>query len=347
MKKVISILFALIVLAGVIISWLLFTSATGFSDNKKTFIIKEGASSKNDVLQILVQQQIISNKQVFSLISTPLNVWQNIKPGKYEVKRGESLFNIMRMLKNGRQMQVNLVITKLRLNEDFARLIGKNFSTDSAQVMQFISSNDSLKQFNINSQQLLGLIIPDTYTFYWNTPVSKMIQKIIDAHEQFWAKNNRQQQAKNIGYSPMQIHTIASIVEEETNAAEDKGKIASVYMNRLAVGMPLQADPTIRYAMKDFTITRVYEKYLFTPSPYNTYRNKGLPPGPICTPSPKTIDAVLQAPKTDYIYFVAKADFSGLSNFANNYAQHLVYAKEYQQALNAYMLRKQQKKQQP
>ena len=128
---------------------------------------------------------------------------------------------------------------------------------------------------------------------------------------------------------------MASIVEEETNAAEDKGKIASVYMNRMAAGMKLQADPTVKFAMKNFTLTRILHGHLSYPSLFNTYQNLGLPPGPICTPSIKTIDAVLDAPQTSYIYFVAKPDFNGYSNFATTYAEHLVFAKAYQQALDS------------
>ena len=141
--------------------------------------------------------------------------------------------------------------------------------------------------------------------------------------------------AKALNLTPEQVYTMASIVEEETNAAEDKGKIASVYMNRMETGMKLQADPTVKFAMKDFDLKRIMQKHLTYPSPFNTYQNPGLPPGPICTPSIKTIDAVLNAPQTNYIYFVAKPDFNGYSNFASSYDEHMVFAKAYQQALDS------------
>jgi len=136
---------------------------------------------------------------------------------------------------------------------------------------------------------------------------------------------------------------MASIVEEETNKEADKGKIASVYMNRMATGMKLQADPTVKFALKNFALTRILHGHLAYPSPYNTYQNTGLPPGPICTPSVKTIDAVLNAPKTNYTYFVAKPDFNGYSNFATTYEEHLVYAKAYQQALDSLVAAKAKK----
>jgi UPF0755 protein len=170
--------------------------------------------------------------------------------------------------------------------------------------------------------------------------MSKLLKKMKEAHGKFWNSNNRNNKAVNTGLTQQQVYTLASIVEEETNNDSDKILIASVYQNRLKKSMPLQACPTIKYAMQDFTITRIYEKYLNNPSPYNTYQNLGLPPGPICTPSPNTIDLVLNAPKTDYLYFVAKADFSGYHHFSSTYEEHNRYAKEYQKKLDEYQAKK-------
>jgi len=174
--------------------------------------------------------------------------------------------------------------------------------------------------------------------------MAKIFGKLQKEQIYFWSQNDRIKKAASKGMRQDQVYTLASIVEEETNFDSDKSLIASVYQNRLKKQMPLQACPTIKYAMQDFTITRIYEKYLSNASPYNTYRVKGLPPGPICTPSAKTIDLVLDAPKTDYIYFVAKADFSGYHHFSNNYEEHDRYAKEYQKKLDEYQAKKAQKK---
>ncbi|MEO5647688.1 MAG: endolytic transglycosylase MltG, partial [Chitinophagaceae bacterium] len=140
-----------------------------------------------------------------------------------------------------------------------------------------------------------------------------------------------------LALSKEEVYTLASIVEEETNKQDDKGKIASVYLNRVRIGMKLAADPTVKFAMRDFTLKRIYNKHLTFPSPYNTYLNKGLPPGPICTPSIKTIDATLNAPQTEFIFFVARDDFSGYSDFSVTYEQHLIYANEYREALDREM----------
>lgn len=342
MKKIISYLFLCLIFAGAIIAWLALANGTAFAEKTKYFVIEEGKTDKASVTEMLEKKYIIKHATAFSLIASGLNVWPKIKPGKYEVKQGESLLNIARMLKNGQQAQTKLVINKLRIKEDFAKLISKSFAADSVSVLNFLSSNDSLKQFNVDTNTVFTAIIPDTYTFYWSTSLQKILQKLSDASNSFWSKNNRKQKAENIGLTPTQVYILASIVEEETNDDGDRSKIASVYMNRMNTNMALQACPTIKYAMKDFTLTRIYEKYLFNPSPYNTYRNKGLPPGPICTPSAKCIDLVLNAPKTDYLFFVAKADMSGYHHFSSTYAEHDKYAKEYQKALDEYMARKKQ-----
>jgi UPF0755 protein len=168
----------------------------------------------------------------------------------------------------------------------------------------------------------------------------KLLQKMKTEESLFWSKNNRLAKANSIGLTKNEVYTLASIVEEETNYDTDKTIIASVYQNRLKQKMPLQACPTIKYAMQDFTLTRIYEKYLTNPSPYNTYIKAGLPPGPICTPAPKTIDLVLNAPSTNYFYFVAKADFSGYHHFSATYEEHSRFAKEYQLKLDEYQAKK-------
>lgn len=207
--------------------------------------------------------------------------------------------------------------------------------------MNYLQSNDSLAKWNVDTNTVFTLIIPDTYNFYWDASLDKIFQKLHEASDVFWNKNGRENKLASSKLSKQEVYTLASIVDEETNYDSDKYKIASVYINRLQKKMPLQACPTIKYAMRDFTLTRIYEKYLTNPSLYNTYKHKGLPPGPICTPSPKTIDIVLNAPKTDYLFFVAKSDFSGYHHFSSNFAEHNSFAKEYQKALDIYMAEKQ------
>lgn len=343
MSRLLSSLLLVLIIVGAIAAWLVLGAGTGFSEKSRYFIIAEGKTDKASVLQVLEENEIITHTSTFSLLSSQLGVWDKIRPGKYEVKKGMSNWKMVRMLRNGRLAEIKLVINKLRTKEDLAKLISKNFAPDSVSVMRFLNSKDSLKPFGVDTSMVFTLIIPDTYSFYWNTSLTRIFSKLADAQRSFWLKNERMAKAEKMKFTPEQVYVLASIVEEETNYESDKYKIASVYINRLQKQMPLQACPTIKYAMKDFTITRIYEKYLFNPSPYNTYRVKGLPPGPICTPSPKTIDIVLNAPISNYLYFVAKSDFSGYHHFSSSYDEHNSYAKKYQQALDAYMARKQEK----
>ena len=278
------------------------------------------------------------------MIANQLDVWDRLKPGKYEIKKGASILSIARMLRNNQQTPVKLVINKLRTAENLAHLIGKNFEADSAGVMAYLENKDSLLKFNVDENTAMTLVIPNTYEFYWSTPTGKILKKLSDERNAFWKRNNRLKKAEDMALSPNQVYTIASIVEEETNKNDEKGNVASVYINRYHKGMPLGADPTIKFALKDFSLKRIYFKHLAVVSPYNTYRNKGLPPGPICTPSTKTIDAVLNAPKTDYLIFVARSDFKGYHTFSVSYAEHQKNAAIYQKALDELILQKQKTK---
>ncbi|GAC1381485.1 MAG: endolytic transglycosylase MltG [Ginsengibacter sp.] len=330
-KPVVIFIFIAILLFG-FTAWELF-GPSAENDKTKYFYIPTG-SDYSEVRKELTQQHILKSTFFFDQLAKYSGYHNKVKPGKYKVTGGMSVFNLLRMLRSGRQSPVNLVISKLRTKEDFAKKLGDNFEFDSTTASKFLYSKDSLSKYDLDSNTVLTAVIPNTYTMQWNTSMGKVFNKLYTQEMKFW-NNDRKQKAKQQNLSPTQAYILASIVEEETNKASDKSKIASVYLNRLNANMKLAADPTVRYAMRDFSLKRIYNKYLSYPSDYNTYQNKGLPPGPICTPSIKTIDAVLDAPKTSYLFFVAKADFSGYSNFASSYQEHEIYAKQYQAALDS------------
>lgn len=298
----------------------------------------------NELGDSLVAKNILYEKWSFIAALKLTGVESKLRAGKFLVKKGASLYDLLRILKNNQQATVKLVINKLRTRGELAKLIATTFEKDSLMTVLFLNNNDSLKVLGVDTTQLFTLLIPNTYEFYWNSSLVKILEKLKKEQLQFWRNNNRIEKAASKGLSLDQVYTLASIVEEETNFDTDKTLIASVYLNRLTINMPLQACPSIKYAMQDFTITRIYEKYLSNPSPYNTYLFKGLTPGPICTPAPKTIDLVLNAPKTDYLYFVAKADFSGYHHFSTHYSEHQLYAEQYQRKLDEYQLKNQQPK---
>lgn len=329
MKKIIRIGLILILIIAGIGAWILLGSATGFSSTKEYLYIRSNAATKEAVLDSLEKNKIVTNLSAFSFLANQMDYWESIKPGKYEIKKGSSLLDIVRMLRNGKQTPVDLVITKLRTKEDFARFTGARFEFDSSEMIAFLNNSDSLKKFDANAETALSIILPDTYQYFWNSSPSAVYQKLYNESKKFW-NQDRLDKAKALNLTPGQIYTLASIVEEETNANEEKDTIASVYINRLKTGMALGADPTIKFALKDFSITWVRGEMLNVASPYNTYRNKGLPPGPICTPSKKTIDEVLNAPATSYLYFVASSAFNGTHLFSNTYEEHLLKARAYQ-----------------
>lgn len=341
MKKILLFLVIAGLVVAAIFSWLLLGPATSFNEKSRYLYIGTGKANKAAVIDSIEQNRLLAHPGLFEKLATRMHVWERLKPGRFRLKKGQSLLSIARMLRNNNQSPVNLVINKLRTREDLASLIGKNFEADSASVMSFLTNPDSLAKLNVNEYTAMTLIIPNTYTLYWTTPVPKIFNRLSAEQQNFWKKKNRLQKAAGMEFSPAQVYTISSIVEEETNKNDEKGKIASVYINRYHKPMKLGADPTIKFALKDFSIKRVTYDHLKVESPFNTYKNYGLPPGPICTPSPKTIDAVLDAPKTDYLYFVAKSDFSGYHTFTSIYAEHVKYANEYRKALDEYLLRKQ------
>ncbi len=320
--------------------WLVFGHGTDFSESHKYFTVSVEEAKMGQPSQSLKGKYLLKQPWLLDLLISISGNTGKIKAGKYELQNGQSIWSVARMLKNGRQAAIKLVINRIRTKEDFAHLIATKFSQDSTQVMAYLNNPDSLKQWGVDTGTVFTMMIQDTYNFYWNSSLNKIFQRLYDAKNQFWNKNNRLAKAAEMGFQPKTVYILASIVDEETNYESDKFKIASVYINRLHKQMPLQACPTIKFAMRDFTLTRIYEKYLSNPSPYNTYKFKGLPPGPICIPSTKTIDIVLDAPKTDYLFFVAKSDFSGYHHFSSNYKEHDAYAKEYQKALDIYMAKK-------
>ncbi|MFT3901907.1 MAG: endolytic transglycosylase MltG [Niabella sp.] len=299
---------------------------------EKGYLYIKTGSNMTDLKNQIANEKILSGLFWFNKVSGFLDFTQT-KPGRYKIKNGMSVLSLVRMLRNGQQSPVSFVVTKIRTREQLAGRIGNAFECDSLSVISFLNNNDSLQQYNLDSNTIMSAVLPLTYESKWSIKPRQLFDRFYDAYQQFWT-DERKQKAAARNLTPSQIATIASIVDEETNAKAEMGNIASVYMNRMAKGMPLQADPTIKFALKDFGIKRVLLKHLEVRSPYNTYRNKGLPPSPICTPQLGTIDSVLNAPQTDYIYFVASTNFDGTHVFSSNYNDHLKYAKAYQAELN-------------
>ncbi len=328
MKKPIRFVLNVVLVINLFSAWKVFRPYVSVPEEKYLYI-KTGETF-NEMRDNLVAKKIVSSSNWFDWVAGGMG-FNVVRAGKYEIKKGMSVFELVRMLKNGRQTPVKLVITKLRLKEDLARKLGQAFEFDSLTAIQFLTNNDSLKSFGLDSNTVMAAVMPETYSYFWNSSPKKVFQKLHEHWEKYW-NDQRRKEANVIGLTPVQVSILASIVDEESNSITEKQKISSVYLNRLHKNMNMQACPTIKYAMRDFSLKRIYEKYLTFQSPYNTYINQGLPPGPVCTPQPETIDIVLNAPQTDYLYFVANSDFSGTHIYTNNYADHLKFAKKFAEA---------------
>lgn len=331
-KKLILVLLVILLAGAAFIGWRFFMSNTAFSEKSKYLYIRTGHANYEEVFQTIKDSQFVKNPGSFDFLAHRMDLPEKIKPGRYEIQKGMSLSELVRMLRNGRQSPVNLIITKLRTKENLAALIGRKFECDSASVMEYISNQDTLSAYGFDTNTIMATIYPNTYTYFWNTTPSAIFRKLFAEYKSVWTPE-RVQQAAALGLTPVKAYILASIIEEETRNNSEKDTMASVYLNRYNAGMPLQADPTVKFALRDFGLKRIYEKHLTVESPYNTYRHTGLPPGPICTPSLITLDKVLQSPKTKYLYFVVSPDLTR-HIFTENYRDHLVYARQFHKSMD-------------
>ena len=305
-----------------------FFPQTNFTDKSKIILINE--TNSIEVAEALKKEDCLKAPTLFKILAFFMLESEKIKVGKYTFYKNETNYSIIKKIKFGQYANFDYTFIKYRTKEQFALDITKQFNVNYIDVKSYINSNDSLKEFNVDTNYFFTIIIPNTYTFNWNTNIKSILKKINKYTQQFTKENPINNLIlKQLKLSFGEIYILASIVEEESNNEADKKQIASVYLNRLKYKMPLQADPTIKFALQDFSLKRIYKKYLKIKSPYNTYMQKGLPIGPICTPSLSTLKIVLNAPITDYLYFVAKEDFSGTHQFSKTYKEHIEKARKY------------------
>ncbi|MEW5844823.1 MAG: endolytic transglycosylase MltG [Bacteroidota bacterium] len=301
--------------------------------SSETLIYIPTGSSYNDVISILEKSKTIKSIERFKRVASYYDYPTSIKPGCYALRPGMSNSSIVKMLKYGHQKPVKVTFTGMRTWQQLAQRIGAQIEADSLSLLLHFMADTVALNRGFTPATFMAMFIPNTYEFYWNTHALGFINRMQKEYNRFW-NDNRMQKASALGLTPVEVSTLASIVEEETNVKSEMPIIAGVYINRLRKGIPLQADPTVKFAVGDFSIRRVLTRHLAVDSPYNTYRYKGLPPGPIRIPSAFVIDAVLNAQKHNYLYFCASPDFSGRHLFAKTLAEHNRNAAEYRRALN-------------
>jgi len=309
-------------------------------DLKDTIIYIPTNASFEQVLDTLTRKGIVRDELAFTQLAEYMNYRRNpMRPGRYEVQPGWNIIQLIRHLRGGGQAPVDVVLTNERLPENVAAKAALFLEQDSSDFMAVFQNQEFLRELGYTQQTLISIFIPNTYEMYWDSTPRSFLKRMKREHDAFWDRDNRREKARQLGLSPAEVYTLASIVEKETLRDAEKTRMAGVYLNRLQRGMLLQADPTSVFATRDFDTPRVTDYHTKFDSPYNTYLYTGLPPGPIAMSSISSIDGVLNAENHDYLYFCAVGDGSGRHAFAETLAGHNQNARRYRENLRRRGLR--------
>lgn len=303
-----------------------------FKEESKVLYLPAG-STFEDVVDSLLAIGAIDNERGFRWLSAQKQYVDRVRPGRYRIERGMSMNALLNRLRAGEQEPIRITFSNIKRLRELAGKLGRELEPDSVAFLRYFRDEDVQVGVGLDQSTFITLFIPNTYEFWWTTSPEQFVARMRKENDQFW-NADRRAKAEAIDLTPTEVATLASIVQAETVKMSDAPIIAGVYLNRLRIGMPLQADPTLKFALGLDSIGRVLDQDKAVVSPYNTYQNRGLPPGPICMAETSYMDAVLNAEKHDYLYFCARADLSGHSDFSKTYEQHLMNARRYQRALN-------------
>ncbi len=304
------------------------------SELKNEFLHIPTGSSFVELLEILKKEQFIIDEASFTWVAERMKyIKPEVRSGRFKIQPGWSNRKLISHLRNGKQATVKVILNNERMLEDVAGKVSKVIEEDSLEIINVLQNKSYLDQYNLTPETTMSVFIPNTYDFYWNTNATEFFDKMLLENEKFWKKDNRLKKSKNLNLTKEEVYTLASIIEKETNQNAEKERMAGVHINRLRIGMPLQADPTVVFATRDFGAKRVLNRHTQFDSPYNTYMYKGLPPGPISMASISSIDGVLNAEKHEYLYYCAKGDGSGLHSFAKTLSGHNANSRRYVQNL--------------
>ncbi len=338
MKKIIWILVVIILIVGGAVAIFgyrtIFTPNVDLKEKEVAYLYIPSGSYYNDVLEILEKNDWIVDMQTFEVVAKKKNYPSKVKAGRYLIENKMNNNEIVNLLRSGRQEPVKVTFNNIRLIEELAGKITKNLEADSAEFLNLLRDRTFTEQYGFTPMKIICMFLPDTYEMYWNTSAEKLIKYMARNYKEFW-NEERKLKAKKNGFSQSEVSILASIVQaEQSRFNDEKPRIAGLYINRLRKNIPLQSDPTLVYALGDFSIKRVLNKDKEIESPFNTYKYAGLPPAPINLPAKSSIKAVLDYEKNNYIFMCAKDDFSGYHYFSKTIAQHNVYAQKYRNALN-------------
>ncbi|GAA0880049.1 endolytic transglycosylase MltG [Algoriphagus jejuensis] len=312
-----------------------FFSPNTMVESDQPYMLKISSNAVyKQVANQLYEDKVINDAVSFGFVAKALGYQEAVKPGLYKIDPKMNNLDLVRMLRSGKQVPVKVTFNNVRTKEDLAEKITSNLEVTQAQFLELIQDSVYIRKFDFEEETVMSMFIPNTYEFWWNTSPEQLFDRMYKEYEAFWTEE-RKQKAQALGLSQKEVSTLASIVQAESQKSDERPKISGVYINRMKIGMPLQADPTLVYATGDFTLKRILNVHKDIESPYNTYKYTGLPPGPINLPDINSLNAVLNTEKHDYLYFCAKEDFSGYHAFASNYNDHMNNARRYQKALNA------------
>jgi UPF0755 protein len=321
-----------LILGSVTVFYYLRYFSPNVTDKQEYLYIHTGATY-NDVYKTIQDQGIVKDPASFNAAAEGMRYVNRVKPGRYHLHEGMTNRRLINLLASGAQEPVDLSFHNLRQKTDFAGFVSKKLEADSLSIIHLLDSTQFIEKYGFNTDNVYVMFIPNTYQVYWNTSPEKFFKRMYANYEKYWTAE-RKQQASAIGLSPIQVSVLASIVDAEALHDDEMPTIAGLYLNRLKKGMKLESDPTLIFALQDFSIKRVLNRDKAVISPYNTYIHAGLPPGPVMMPSVNALNSVLDYKKSDYLYMCAKADFSGYHAFATDMAEHLNNAHKYQEALN-------------
>ena len=321
--------------AAVVLILVAFAAPYLFSGAPAEGLVKMRKGSTIESIRDSIQAnvEVTYGKRVATMLSL-MGAKVEKREGAFRITPGMSPFTAARFIKNGAQSGVRFTFNNVRTLDEWTERWGETFMDGPDGMRKALMDSAVCAKYGKTPQTIACLLMPDTYEFYWNISPEKMLDRMFDYYNDFWT-SERKAKAERLGLTPDEVATVASIVEEETVKADERGKVTRLYLNRYQQGMRLQADPTVKFAIGDFSIKRITVLMTQINSPYNTYRVNGLPPGPIRLPEKSTIDAVLNAPQHDYLYMCARPDFSGYHDFTRDYASHLDNAHRYQAALNS------------
>lgn len=321
-----------VILATFVGYWFVFAPFAPEAENNRYVYVYEGDNA-DSVYSDLERIGYPGKTFVFRLLGRFFDYGRDVKSGRYRVSPDISALRLFRDLRNGHQDPVSFTIPSVRTMNDLAARLSRQLACDSATWASRFSDVEFCQQFGVTPETLPCLFVANTYEVFWNISPEKLLRRMRKESDKFWT-SARKQAARDAGLSENEVMILASIVDQETSNDAEKPMIAGMYLNRLRKGMKLQADPTVKFALKDFSLRRIMHEHLSVDNPYNTYRYEGLPPGPIAIPSLAGINAVLNHARHDYLYMCAKEDFSGTHNFATTYSEHLENARRYARALD-------------